>query len=928
MPDRVKLLGLIRNVLIVVVRLLPSFQLASAILAAVLGWWASPVKAQVQGLPTSSLNYLGTAVTGNSSDGYVITNGTQRGRNLFHAFSRFDLNGGSATFDGSGTSGVEAIYGRIHQSTPSDLNGNLRLQNWDNQINPELMLMNPFGFVVGTGFSSYGISSFALMATDALVFQDQAGHVFAFDMSINSSQMSVNPPDWVDADFVGAVMDVSYPAGKGGSPIRVDGSIAVKELGLVGSQIDINGDLYSDKIRLFAQGYEGAFYSAPQSGLGSGYQSGSLDLQNLSFVPYTTASEVGGIADINQFASTQTELTNPNGFGSCNASFCAGMVRFAPSSSVRPFDGGEQGRMVIAGRQTVIESASGVSPLANSTLVQFTPYLGGGIYNDLISFSRSSSSSSGSTSDPAASTVSAQTTVVEAVTPVEVLEVAQNAPLTAASDAVVTAATESIVVGGETTLVASAVVADADSAGRADLGSTALTTSVGSASSTAPQVQALSTSEASASLQGAEVATAEKVAAALGLEDAVGADKPLSTNDLKAFLQTAIADVRQQQFLPVSGFKREKYNPAVLHVRYLSEAEAPNTPPGQVTLELILVTAQGDPKGVRAVLDRRELSGSLRELYGALSTQKALNGSSPQSPSRVLYRQFFAALDPVLRERDVTTLLLSADQGLQAVPYAALHDGEQFLGERFGLALTPSLTLTPLGKPQADAGAILALGASRFEGLAPLPLVPAELQGVVSDRPSEVFLNQDFTPDSLLNSAADPRYGRVHVATHAEFLPGGPARSKLYTGTQPVSLQSFRGLRDRRPGASLDLITLSACRTALGDSDSELGFAGLALQAGSRSAIGSLWYVDDVATSAFFVQVYRHLHAGVPKAEALQLTRQAFARGLVRLDGDVIRAADGTALLEGLDASQRQLASAGLQHPYFWGGIQLLGSPW
>ena len=912
------------------VKRVSSLQLATAVLAAALGFCASPARAQVQGLSPASPQYLGTSVTGNASDGYVITNGTQRGNNLFHAFGQFDLNGSSATFDGTGTTGVEAIYGRIHQLAPSNLNGFLRLQNWDNQSSPHLFLMNPFGFVVGPGFgfSGIGTNSFALFATDALVFQDQSGNVFAFDMAIDAQGLSTNTPDWASAEFVGAVMDSSYPDGQGGSPIQVDGSIAVKELGLVGSQIDINGSLHSDTIRLFSQAYVGAVYSSPESEFGGGYQSGSLNPANLSFVPFTTAEQVGGVADINQFASTQEELTNPNGFGSCSADSCPGMVRFGPSSSVQPFDGGEQGQMVIAGRQTVIESANGVNPLDNATLVQFSPYLGGGVYNDLISFSKSSSGSSDSTQPPSTSTPPVQPSVVGEVTPLEVLEVAQNAPLTASSDAVATATTESTVMGVDSTLVTSAVVSDAVSAAPSDTGATASASSIASTSSAPPQAQALTSAESSASLQSAEVATANKVAAALGIEGVVADAEPLSTNDLKVFLQGAIDEVRQQQAEPVSGFDRKKYNPAVLHLRYLSELEAPNTPSGQVTLELILVTAQGDPKGIRVVLNKQELSGSLRELYGALSTQRPLNGSSPGSPSRVLYQQLFAALDPVLRERAVSTLLLSADQGLQAVPYAALHDGKQFLGERFGLALTPSLTLTPLEKPRADSGEILALGASRFEGLAPLPLVPAELQGVVSGRPSEVLLNQAFTPDSLLKSAADPRYGRVHVATHAEFLPGGPSASKLYTGTQPLSLQSFRGLRDRRPGASLDLISLSACRTALGDSESELGFAGLALQAGSRSAIGSLWYVDDVATSAFFVQVYRYLDLGVPKAEALQLTRQAFAQGLIRLDGDVIRAGDGTALIRGLDASQRQLALAGLKHPYFWGGIQLLGSPW
>ena len=913
---------------LVVVKQVSSWQLTTASLVAALGCWASPANAQIQGLPTTSPQYLGTSVSGNISDGYVITNGTQRGKNLFHAFSQFNLNGGSATFDGSGTSGIQAIYGRIHQTTPSNLNGLLRLQNWDNQANPELMLMNPFGFIVGTNFSSYGITSFALLATDALAFQDQDGHVFPFDMSINSSQMSVNPPNWVDADFVGAVMDSSYPDGQGGAPIQVDGSIAIQELGLVGSQLDINGELYSNKLRLYAQDYVGAFYSPPASTIGDGYESGYLDAVNLSFVPYTNAADVGGVADINQFASTQGELTNANGFGSCNASSCPGMVRFGSTASVQPFDGGEQGQMLIAGRQTVIEASNGMNPLANSTLIQFTPYLGGGIYNDLISFSKSSSSASNSISDSSGGSSSSPVEIDSGLTAGEVLEVAPNAPLTAAMDASVTATIDSGLTGGTFSLDTSAVNTDVGGSGSGDSGSAMATRSTGSAISGPPQSQLLTSAETSASFKSAEMATAEKVSAALGLDGAFGDAKTLSTTDLKSFLQSAIEDVRREQLKRISGFESSNYNPAVLHVRYLSEAEAPNTPPDQVTLELILVTAEGDPIGLRAALDRQKLSSALRELYGSLSTQQPLNAKSPGSPSRVLYQQLFAALDPVLSERAVSTLLLSADQGLQAVPYAALHDGEQFLGERFGLALTPSLTLTPLAQPRINSGAILALGASHFQDLAPLPLVPAELQGVVRNQPSEVLLNQAFTPDSLLNAAANPRYRRVHVATHAEFLPGGPAESWLHTGMGPLSLQAFRGLRDRRPGASLDLISLSACRTALGDSDSELGFAGLALQAGSRSAIGSLWYVDDVATSAFFVQLYRYLDAGVPKAEALQLTRQAFARGLVRLEGDVILGVDDQELIGGLDASQRNLASSGLSHPYFWAGIQLLGSPW
>jgi hypothetical protein len=101
----------------------------------------------------------------------------------------------------------------------------------------------------------------------------------------------------------------------------------------------------------------------------------------------------------------------------------------------------------------------------------------------------------------------------------------------------------------------------------------------------------------------------------------------------------------------------------------------------------------------------------------------------------------------------------------------------------------------------------------------------------------------------------------------------------------------------------------------MGDPDSERGFVGLALQAGSRSAIGTLWYVDDVATSAFFVLLYRNLEQGLPKAEALQATRRSSANGQVRLKGDQILGPDANPLLQNLTLQQQRRVGAGLHIP-------------
>ena len=80
-----------------------------------------------------------------------------------------------------------------------------------------------------------------------------------------------------------------------------------------------------------------------------------------------------------------------------------------------------------------------------------------------------------------------------------------------------------------------------------------------------------------------------------------------------------------------------------------------------------------------------------------------------------------------------------------------------------------------------------------------------------------------------------------------------------------MSMAQFARLRRERQDQPLDLVVLSACRTILGDEDSELGFAGLALQAGARSAIGTLWYVDDVVTSAFSCSSIASWTKGYPK---------------------------------------------------------------
>jgi CHAT domain-containing protein len=387
--------------------------------------------------------------------------------------------------------------------------------------------------------------------------------------------------------------------------------------------------------------------------------------------------------------------------------------------------------------------------------------------------------------------------------------------------------------------------------------------------------------------------------------------------------------------LPIAGqqvsaatYRSENYNPAILSIRYSEAKGRTADPKADAFLDYTLIPAQGPIIGHRLELNSSRFAALLRQLYGSLSRQESLDVADRNSASRQLHGLLIGPVAQQLQDQSITTLLIAADRGLQGVPFAALHDGQQFFGDRYAFSLSPALSLTDLKLQDETANRLLTFGASQFQdGLAPLPLVPQELAKIASLKAGEAMLDRSFTPRSLLGAAGDPRYGWIHVATHAEFLPGGPSQSRLFTGTDPLPLSAFADLRKTRQDHPIHLFSLSACRTALGDSESELGFAGLAIQAGARSAIGTLWYVDDVATSAYFVQVYRYLKQGLPKAEALQATRRDFNRGRVQLVGTKIVAADGELLLDHLSVPQQRRVASGLANPYSWAGIEMVGAP-
>jgi CHAT domain-containing protein len=256
------------------------------------------------------------------------------------------------------------------------------------------------------------------------------------------------------------------------------------------------------------------------------------------------------------------------------------------------------------------------------------------------------------------------------------------------------------------------------------------------------------------------------------------------------------------------------------------------------------------------------------------------------------------------------------------------RQSEKYLVEDYSVGLMPSLSLTNRDYAPLNGAQILAMGAETFTNQNPLPAAAVEVDTITNQLwRGSAFLNDRFTVDNFVQSLATKEYRLVHLATHGEFLPGNRNNSFVVFSDRSLDLDEFANVGLDKP---IDLMVLSACRTAVGDFDAELGFAGLAVKTGVKTAIGSLWYVSDEGTFALMTSFYDQLQPAPIKAKALQQAQLSLLKGEIRVVGDNLVLGDGTNIsLVDLPSDIRQrLATQDLSHPYFWSGFTLVGSPW
>lgn len=365
------------------------------------------------------------------------------------------------------------------------------------------------------------------------------------------------------------------------------------------------------------------------------------------------------------------------------------------------------------------------------------------------------------------------------------------------------------------------------------------------------------------------------------------------------------------------------YKPAIIYV---------STQPEQLELRLLL--PNGEPVFKSVAVSREEVLQVAREFTNQIRTPQNFQDTQYKESGQKLYNWLIQPIKDELEKHGIDILIFSMDAGLRTLPLAALYDGEQFLIEHYSLSLIPSLSLTDTSYVNLKNAKVLAMGASEFpnSNLDPLPAVPLELDLIVGNIwPGKSFLNEEFTIANLKSQREQAEYKIIHLATHGEFVSGGADRSYIQFWDQKLWLNQLRELRLNQP--PVELLVLSACTTAVGDEKAELGFAGLAVQAGVKSAMASLWYVSDAGTLGLMTTFYNALTATPIKAEALRQSQLAMLNGQVRLENGYLLSQTNISTGRGELSTPvpQELARQNpvdLSHPFYWAGFTLIGSPW
>ncbi|GFE70791.1 CHAT domain-containing protein [Chroococcus sp. FPU101] len=283
---------------------------------------------------------------------------------------------------------------------------------------------------------------------------------------------------------------------------------------------------------------------------------------------------------------------------------------------------------------------------------------------------------------------------------------------------------------------------------------------------------------------------------------------------------------------------------------------------------------------------RSEVNSTLSRFRQGLIESRLAIDDYDLTQARNLYDWLIHPFETDLQKQQINTLVFVQDGLFRTIPMSALYDGEKFLVENYALALTPSLSLVlPESEQKQERALILGvtqptvIDQQNFEKLTNVPLEVAQVQ--LNFASNTLLLDEAFNRENLEKELNQSNYKVIHVATHAQFGTIPDDTFLVIGNNNKLTIKELEKVLRQLGGdsESIELLALTACQTAEGDERSTLGLAGVAVQAGVKSVLASLWSIPDESTLQLITNFYQNLaQNNVTKAEALRTAQIALIK--------------------------------------------------
>ncbi|CAN1210401.1 CHAT domain-containing protein [Tumidithrix helvetica PCC 7403] len=332
-------------------------------------------------------------------------------------------------------------------------------------------------------------------------------------------------------------------------------------------------------------------------------------------------------------------------------------------------------------------------------------------------------------------------------------------------------------------------------------------------------------------------------------------------------------------------------------------------------VELLVVPSSGKPIHRTVRVAESAIVPTIGELRDDL---RDASSNDYLDPAQKLYNWLILPIDDDLQAAKIKTLIFVMDGPLRVIPIAALHDGKEFLVQKYALATVPTMGLANFKLRDRRKNNILAMGLTEsVQGFSALPGVEVEVNNISKVLEGSSFLNQTFTLSNLQSQQEKQTYGIVHLATHGKFVSNTIDGAFIQFWNERLYINDIPQLKFSQ--SQLELLTLSACETAVGNN---LGISGMAAQSGVKSVLASLWTVSDAGTMPLMLSFYSEYPTATSKAIAMQKAQISLIEGKVRIqDKKVI----GIPNLSEIPVPKLG-GDINLKHPYYWSSFILVGN--